>query len=193
MNSPLTLSGKDKIPGDIALWFFLCAELAVFGLLIAGFSLVRLRQPEMFQAGLQELHVSAGVINTMALLTGSYLVATGVNKLRIQGDGYARYFFAASGCGMIYVISKVSEYQTLYSNGYSLHYDIFFGFYFFTTFFHFLHVLAGMMILIILGRWLKKTDSDDEQKLKAAESAASYWHMVDLVWIVLFPALYVLR
>ncbi|UZK03936.1 cytochrome c oxidase subunit 3 [Venatoribacter cucullus] len=184
---------KDDIPGDIALWFFLCAELGVFGLLIIGFALLRLFQPEMVASGLQQLHLHAGIINTMALLTGSWLAAVGVQQVRRQQPEAGRYFVAAAAAGMIYIIVKLSEYTALYQQGYSLHYDAFFGFYFFATFFHFLHVLAGILFLLLVARWLKNHRHSPADRTKTAENVALYWHMVDLVWIVLFPTLYLLR
>jgi len=181
-----------ELPGDLALWFFLCAELAVFGLLIIGFCLVRLQYPEMFYHGLQQLHMAAGIANTLVLLSGSYFLVLAVERVRHTDTSPGGYFFAAAACGMIYIIIKISEYQQLYADGYSLHYDIFFGFYFFTTFFHLLHVLAGVVLLLLTQAWLKKKKNDQLSRRKGAESVAYYWHMVDLVWIVLFPTLYVL-
>lgn len=182
----------NPVPGDIALWFFLCAELAVFGLLIIGFSLLRLFQPEMVSNGLKQLHLYAGIVNTLALLTGSWLAASGVQKVRCRATCSSRYFLAAAAAGMIYVIVKLSEYTALYEQGYSLHHDAFFGFYFFATFFHFLHVLAGIIFFLITARWLKQQPAYSD-RVKVSENVALYWHMVDLVWIVLFPALYLLH
>lgn len=180
------------IPGDIALWFFLMAELAVFGILILGFALVRLSQPEMFLQGLEKLHLNAGIINTMVLLTGSYFAALGVLRVR-KGQAAGRFFVSAAFTGVIYMVVKMSEYFDLFSQGYSLHYDTFFGFYFFATFFHFLHVAAGVVILLLVANWLRKSPDSLEKRTQAAESIASYWHMVDIVWIVLFPTLYLLK
>ena len=186
-------TSNNDIPGDIALWFFLCAELGVFGLLIIGFALLRLFQPDMVDNGLQQLHLHAGIINTLALLTGSWLAAVGVQNIRQQKASAGRFFIAAASAGMIYIIVKLSEYSALYSEGYSLHYDAFFGFYFFATFFHFLHVLAGILFLLLVSRWLQQPQHSQIDRIKTAENTALYWHMVDLVWIVLFPALYLLR
>ncbi|MFY9178856.1 MAG: cytochrome c oxidase subunit 3 [Venatoribacter sp.] len=183
---------QKHIPGDIALWFFLMAELAVFGILILGFALVRVSQPDMFLAGLEKLHLNAGIINTMVLLTGSYLAALGVIRVRNQ-QAAGKYLVGAALTGVIYMVVKMSEYVDLFSQGYSLHYDTFFGFYFFATFFHFLHVAAGVVILLLVANWLRKTQDDQEKRVQAAESIASYWHMVDIVWIVLFPTLYLLK
>jgi len=182
-----------EVPGDIALWFFLLAELAVFGILILGFALARKTQPEMFLSGLNQLHLSSGIINTLALLTGSFFAALGVKKVRQQHPKSYYYFITAAISGCIYLIIKAVEYIDLYSLGYSLHTNTFFGFYFFTTFFHYLHALAGILILLIVANWLRSTKESTEKRNRAAECIASYWHTVDLIWIVLLPTLYLLK
>lgn len=182
-----------EIPGDVALWFFLMAELAAFAVMILGFAMVRVTQPEMFFDGLNELHLSGAIINTLALLTGSYFAALGVLKVRQQQAQSHWYFIAAALAGSVYLFVKMSEYIDLYSLGFSLHTNTFFSFYFFATFFHYLHVLAGIAILLMVANWLKKNNGTNEERNRAAESIASYWHMVDIVWIVLLPTLYLLK
>lgn len=183
----------NDVPGDIALWFFLMAELAAFGIMILGFAGVRYFQPEMFLNGLSQMNVTNGLINTLALLTGSYFAAVGVFKVRAMAAKAHLYFVAAAVFGCVYLVVKMSDYVHLYSAGYSLHYDTFFSFYFFATAFHYMHVLAGVVILLLVANWLRKPEDDQEKRSRAAESIASYWHMVDIVWIVLFPTLYLLK
>lgn len=182
-----------EVPGDLALWFFLMAELAVFGILLLGFAGVRYAQPEMFLNGLAHMDITSGLINTVALLTGSYFAALGVLKVRAQASNAARFFVAAALCGGVYLWVKMSDFVSLYQAGFSLHYDTFFSFYFFATAFHYVHVLAGVVILLLVANWLRTAKADQEQRNRAAESIASYWHMVDIVWIVLFPTLYLLK
>lgn len=189
----ISQSQATDVPGDIALWFFLMAELAAFGIMILGFAGVRYFQPEMFLNGLEQMHVTTGLINTVALLTGSYFAAAGVFKVRAMAPKAHLYFVAAAIFGCVYLIVKMSDYVSLYQAGYSLHYDTFFSFYFFATAFHYMHVLAGVVILLLVANWLRKPEEDQEKRSRAAESIASYWHMVDIVWIVLFPTLYLLK
>lgn len=192
-SSSVSHSLKKEIPGDLALWFFLMAELAAFGVMILGFAFVRLTEPYMFLEGLNKLHLTSGIINTLALLSGSYLAALGVHQVRKQSPKSHLYFVAAAAVGAIYLFVKMNEYIGLYSTGYTLHTNTFFSFYFFSTFFHYLHVLAGIVILLLVARWLKTTAEDSESRNRAAEGVASYWHMVDIVWIVLLPTLYLLK
>lgn len=183
-----------ELPGDLAMWCFILAELAVFALLLCSMAYVRGRWPEMFSAGVATLHPVAGLINTLALLTGSYWVAQGVAATRRgDTDAVVWWFRAAAASGLLYLIVKSVEYQQMFSAGYTLRTDTFYFFYYFTTFFHLMHVVLGMVILLVVAsRFQRAVYPSRDTRQMAAESAASYWHMVDLVWLMLFPLLYVL-
>ncbi|QIB52149.1 cytochrome c oxidase subunit 3 [Pseudomonas sp. OIL-1] len=185
---------EEEIPGDLAMWFFIFAELAVFALLLSGMAFARGNWPDMFSAGVATLHPEAGLINTLALLTGSYWVARGVADMRAgRLSRLPGWFYAGAGSGVFYVVIKSVEYVQLFSAGYNLRTDTFYFFYFFTTFFHMMHVLLGMVILLVVARrWQRGVYQTPEARRMAADSAASYWHMVDLVWLMLFPLLYIL-
>lgn len=189
-----TTKVKPELPGDLAMWCFILAELAVFALLLGSMAYVRGRWPEMFSAGVATLHPVAGLINTLALLTGSYWVALGVAAMhRGQSAHVAWWFRAGAASGLLYLIIKTVEYQQMFSAGYTLRTNTFYFFYFFTTFFHLMHVVLGMIVLLVVAaRFQRGIYSSPDTRQMAAESAASYWHMVDLVWLMLFPLLYVL-
>jgi nitric oxide reductase NorE protein len=193
---PVIRSNKrtPELPGDLAMWCFILAELAVFALLLGSMAYVRGRWPEMFSAGVATLHPVAGLINTLTLLTGSYWVALGVAAMRRgQLTHVAWWFRAGAASGLLYLIIKTVEYQQMFSAGYTLRTNTFYFFYFFTTFFHLMHVVLGMIILLVVAtRFRRGLYSSPATRQMAAESAASYWHMVDLVWLMLFPLLYVL-
>ncbi|WP_273207500.1 cytochrome c oxidase subunit 3 [Marinobacter subterrani] len=179
------------LPGDLAVWFFICAELAVFGILFIGFGVARSLDPATFHAGRQALHPWTGLLNTIGLITASYLVATAVHRLRNRQAGVTVLLWAAVGASSIYSIGKLWEYAALYGNGFNLGTNTFWMFYFFLTFFHFMHVVLGQIILVVLAVKVRRGDYNGDD-MNGMESGASYWHMVDLVWLVLFPMLYVL-
>ncbi|WP_029652465.1 cytochrome c oxidase subunit 3 [Marinobacter daepoensis] len=179
------------LPGDIAVWIFIFAELAVFAIMFIGFGIARSLDPDTFHAGRQALHPWTGLINTFGLITASYLVALSVHRLRDRKPGTAALLWAGVAASSIYTFGKLWEYADLYGNGYNLGTDTFFMFYFFLTFFHFMHVVLGQIILVLLAVKVKKGDYNGDD-MNGMESGASYWHMVDLVWLVLFPMLYVL-
>lgn len=183
-----------ELPGDLAMWCFILAELAVFALLLGSMAYVRGRWPEMFSAGVATLHPVAGLINTLALLTGSYWVALGVAAMRRGEPAQVVWWFrAGTVSGLLYLLVKSVEYQQLFSAGYTLRTNTFYFFYYFTTFFHLMHVVLGMVVLLVVAsRFKRGAYPCADTRQMAAESVASYWHMVDLVWLMLFPLLYVL-
>ena len=187
----LTATKARHLPGDLAVWMFIFAELAVFGILFIGFTVARSLDPATFHAGREVLHPWIGLLNTVALITASYLVATAVHRLRHREQGTRLRLWMAIAVSTVYTVGKLWEYADLYGQGYNLGTDTFFMFYFFLTFFHFMHVLLGQIILIVLAVKVGNGDYDGTD-MNGMESGASYWHMVDLVWLVLFPMVYVL-
>ena len=179
------------LPGDLAVWFFIFAELAVFGILFIGFGVARSLEPGTFSAGRQALHPWTGLINTIGLITASYLVAVAVHRLRARQPSVVLLLWGAIAASSVYTFGKLWEYVDLYGSGYNLGSDTFFMFYFFLTFFHFMHVVLGQIILVVLAVKVNRGDYNGHD-MNGMESGASYWHMVDLVWLVLFPMLYVL-
>lgn len=180
-----------QLPGDIAVWMFIFAELAVFGIMLIGFAVARSLDPATFHAGRELLHPWIGLLNTFALISSSYLVATAVHQFRDKLSGVQWRLWLAVAVSCIYTVGKLYEYVDLYSQGYNLGTDTFFMFYFFLTFFHFMHVILGQIVLMVLAVKIGNGDYDGSD-MNGIESGASYWHMVDLVWLALFPMLYVL-
>lgn len=196
LTAPLTADAnqqKKPLPGDLAMWMFIAAELSVFALLFLLFTVLRVSNTDLFTAGQQTLHPAAGLINTLALLTASWMVVQAVIHNR-QGKSKtaALWIFAAVLAASVYVGVKCWEYWQLGSAGYDLDSNAFYTGYFLITGFHLLHVLLGMVILMFLALKLLRGGYPAGQR-SGLESAACYWHMVDLVWILLFPLIYVIR
>ncbi|MDN5870147.1 MAG: cytochrome c oxidase subunit 3 [Nitrococcus sp.] len=184
-----------RLPGDLAMWFFIFIELAVFGLLLISLAVARSNEPEVFAAGARTLTTGMGLANTVALLTGSYCAVRAVTAIKAGAAHLcARWLLAAAGTGLVYLIVKVSEYVHLFMDGYTLRSSTFYFFYFFTTFFHLMHVVLGMTVLIVVASRCRRGfySEDAPRAMGAVESGASYWHMVDLVWLVLFTIIYIL-
>lgn len=196
MNHPVALqansSDPKELPGDLAIWLFIFAELTVFAVFFIGFAWMDSRNPEMFDAGKATLHPIAGLVNTLALITSSYILALAI-KAAVAGNALAcrRGFWLSIMVASIYVVTKMWEYSELIEQGYDLSTNNFYMFYFFTTGFHFMHVLLGMVVLAILAVCLNEPEYVTSD-LSALESGASYWHMVDLLWIILFPLVYII-
>lgn len=181
-----------ELPGDLAMWFFILAELTVFAIFFLGYCWMYYSNTELFVSGQATLHPIAGLINTVALITSSYFVALAMiaakrGNVRLCQRG----LLAAIVISVIYIVTKLWEYNILFGEGYRLSTNSFYMFYFFITGFHFMHVLLGVVILMIMALSLRKADYLPENH-SSLESGACYWHMVDLVWIILFPLMYVI-
>lgn len=187
---PITAS--TRLSGDLAVWFFILAELTVFAILFFSYSSMYYFKNDLFVTSQQVLHPVAGLVNTIALISSSYFVAIAVIFAKQKHSRHARMaILVAVLLSMVYVVTKLWEYNILISEGYRLSTNTFFMFYFFITGFHFMHVLLGMFILVLVYRNLAHPEFV-ANNLNTVESAASYWHMVDLVWVILFPLLYVM-
>ena len=181
------------MPGDLAIWFFIYAELAVFGILFIVYAVTKSQHPEIFADGHAHLNRLAGLINTAALITSSFFVVKAVAAIKHNLVKHcSKQLVLALLSASVYVIVKLYEYSQSIAAGYDLTTNIFYQFYYLVTFFHFAHVLLGMVILaVILRKNMKGGYSYQEHT--GIETGASYWHMVDLVWVILFPLIYVIR
>ena len=158
-----------------------------------GFAITRQLYPDMFQLGQSYLHPIAGGINTLALITSSFFVALSLNAIKNNNNRYsARLILAALLMAALYIVVKLWEYNELFNLGFGLSSNTYFTLYFFITAFHMMHVLLGMVILSFMALKAFKGEYQKES-LSGFESGASYWHMVDLVWVILFPLLYVIH
>ena len=184
-------------PGDFAIWIIIYIELLTFGLFFIGYAYSRRADIELFNTSQLLLDQRAGFINTLILITSSYLVVQAVHLIKKTNTKEAfnkasNYLLGAIGLGGVFLVLKMTEFVDKYQHGINLSTNKFFMFYFLLTIFHFLHVLLGMIILFNLQQKTKIGGYTKEDH-RGLETGASYWHMVDLLWIVLFPLIYILR
>lgn len=188
------VAGRETaLPGDLAMWFFILAELTVFAALFLAFAWARLWHAAEFAAGQVLVDRGAGAINTVLLITSSAFVVQAVHGIGAGDRRACGHWLAAAiatGCG--FVVFKSIGFAQAFAAGVSLDGGVFPMFYLLLTGFHFLHVLLGLVILAAV--WVKnRRGAYTAAAHTGVETGASYWHMVDLVWIVLFPLVYVLR
>ncbi len=192
-SSSITLEHcNKKLPGDLAMWFFILAELTVFAIFFIGFAISEQQNLEMFSQGKAQLHQLSGLINTIALITSSYFVSLSLAAIHKQAANKAALLLlGAKGFALIYISVKIWEYFSLFEQGITIETNTFFTLYFLITAFHLMHVLLGMVILTFIAKaaWQGKYQG---KSLSGFEAGASYWHMVDLLWIILFPLIYVI-
>ncbi len=186
---------RRRLPGDEGVWFFIVADTMMFAVLFSVFIFSRNNAVELFEQGRMTLSVSVGFFNTLILLSSSALVALAVVAAR-EGSlrETQRYLQAGIAIGALFGVSKLYEYSDKVSAGYAINTNEFYMYYFALTGIHFFHYLAGMIILIVCLVKLKRLSGPDHAGYQVwLESAGCYWHMVDLLWIVLFPMIYLLQ
>jgi len=167
--------------------------LGQLGVLFLLFMSERFKAVSLFEHSRQQLDPALGALNTLILVTSSWFVALAVHSARAgQREAVIRYLGAGMLVGTGFAVSKIFEYSHKISSGITLLTNDFFMFYFALTGLHFLHFLIGMVVLAIC---ITKCRNDplDAKYLVWIESSGCYWHMVDLLWIVLFPMMYLLR
>ena len=187
-------------PGDFAVWIIIYVELLTFGLFFIGYAFSRRSNLEMFNTSQLMLNQTSGFINTIILVTSSYFVAKGVQLMRnmtketidSSNKKASLWLTFAIICGIAFLFVKGSEFVNIFGQGINLSTNKFFMFYLLLTMFHFMHVVLGTVILFNI-RQRTKISAYTPDNHRGFESGASYWHMVDLLWIVLFPLIYIIR
>ncbi len=173
-------------PGGLALWIFISLELITFAGFFLAYALVRNDNPFVFHESSGRLLPGFAMAHTLLLITGSFLAARAL-KLSSEEQASRSLYFAAL-CGGVFAVLKIAEYTIDIRAGITTTTNLFFFSYYFLTFAHFLHVILGIVLLVIAARRLVQ---DHPEKDLIAKSSASYWHLVDLIWLILFPLFYV--
>jgi heme/copper-type cytochrome/quinol oxidase subunit 3 len=170
----------------VAVWWFLASEIMVFGGLIASYLVFRLGSTGWAEAA-EHLSVPLAAINTVVLLTSSYTVVRAFLAAE-QGDVRGlRVFLALTVLGgVLFLGIKAVEYTTEIGAGFTPAAGIFWSFYYTMTGLHALHVLGGIVVNVVV----LATARDCVKNPHRVELAGLYWHFVDVVWIFLFPLLY---
>lgn len=181
------------LPGDFAIWFFIFAELLVFGIAFISYAIVRVQNVDMFNQYQLTLNRELGAANTLLLITASYFVVRAIHAIRLDDvKSCISWLYASLGCGSGFLLLKSLEYYDKFSHGINLGSNTFYMFYLSLTMFHFLHVILGMIILFAIAIKAQRGAYNAHNHI-GIETGASYWHMVDLVWVILFPLVYIIR
>lgn len=173
----------------LAIWWVLASEIFIFGGLIASYLMLRLHHGEVWGAEAAHTNTIAGAINTFVLLTSSLsVVIAHAAAERGDKDKAAKFLWFTIGGAAIFLIVKAYEYTTEIHHGFTMFKSVFWSFYYTSTGLHALHVIIGMTIMGIIATMVRKGE-----KLHLVESIGIYWHFVDVVWIFLFPLLYIAK
>jgi nitric oxide reductase NorE protein len=187
------LARPRRLPGVDGLWVAIGADAVIFAVLFMSFMQARLREPAVFEHSRQALDPTFGGIDTLILLTSSWSIALAVQALkRDRVDQTQRYLLGGVLTGLMFVASKAFEYFLKFAHGITPATNDFYMWYFTLTGIHLLHVVFGTCLLTYV--WTKaRAGGYCSSNRVVPECVASYWHLVDLLWIVLFPLLYLLK
>lgn len=184
-----SLSRSGQVPGVL---IFILADMIVFLLLFAGFMTERMKQVALFDQSAAALDVRLGVLNTLILVTSGFFVVLAVHAAHAGRQSATRRWLLLSfivGAG--FGVTKMIEYSGKIGHGITMHTNDFYMFYYALTGAHFLHFIGGMVALAALW-FMAGREPVNGRLFGVIESGALYWHMVDLLWIFIFPMLYLL-
>ncbi len=186
--------------GKFGMWLFLASEVMLFGALFSSYVLLRVGAPAEGPAAWpshEEVHLSwkIGGFNTLVLILSSMTMVMAWASLKMENFARARLFLTATlGLAVTFLIVKLGfEYRPHLLDGYTPSHSNFFGLYYVLTGLHGLHVLGGVVVIgYFIGPGSALWKKDPEYYTNRIECTGLYWHFVDLVWIFLFPVLYLM-
>lgn len=179
-----------RLPGMPGIWVFVLLDMGFFALLFLAFVLGQLRHAELFAQSQRTLDVGLGLTNTLILLSSSWLVAFAVHAARDDDRKWStRCLSLAILCGVSFVAIKVVEYSAKFRAGISILTNEFYMLYFAVTTLHLLHVIAGTTVLAVIAQKARNGGYGRGNTI-GIETGATYWHMIDLLWVMIFPLFY---
>ncbi|MBI4051449.1 MAG: heme-copper oxidase subunit III [Elusimicrobia bacterium] len=178
--------------GKLGIWMFLASEVMLFGAFISSYVILRTGSP-LFEIPLREmLGIPLATLNTFILITSSVTMVLALDSIQKNNQkGLVGFLAATVVLGFAFLGIKAFEYHHKWAEGITLSSGLFGSFYYTLTGLHALHVIGGILFnLYILRNGMKGIYSNDHHE--RVEYAGLYWHFVDLVWVILFPILYLL-
>jgi len=178
----------------LGIWLFLASEIMLFGGLFSAYILLRVGSPVWPPSGETHLNIPLATLNTFNLILSSWTIVKSWIALK-ENDikGFKMFMGITLLCSILFLVIKYFEYSAKFHHGIFPSTDNFFGIYFTLTGLHGLHVIGGLIVNYYLwGPGIKMWKTEPERFTNRIEVAGLYWHFVDLVWIFLFPTLYLL-
>ena len=178
--------------GKFGIWLFLASEVMLFGALFSSYILLRTGATS-WPRGADELNIPLATVNTMVLITSSITMVMAWASLKMGSlSKFRLYMVATLACSFIFLVIKYFEYSSKFHHNHYPSTNNFFGIYFTLTGLHGIHILGGIVVNTYLTLFTGLWHKDREHFENRVENAGLYWHFVDLVWIFLFPSLYLL-
>lgn len=176
-------------PGGILLWILIFLELITFGIALIALVVSSKENPDLFHQSRLQLDTTFGAINTIFLLVSGFFMVTTVHQFKLNNFKKASVFIKLTMLGgFLFLVLKGIEYYFKINQGFTLDYNSFYTFYWLLTGFHVIHVIVGLIILLFIKKGIKKSTAVIED----VEASATFWHMCDLIWLLLFPMLYLI-
>ena len=174
-----------SLPGNPLMWVLILSEMLVFSAFFVLFAWQRAAEPVLFDQSQQLLDPVIGGLNTMVLLTSGLFAALAIQAIAANKRRLCRQWLGLTMLlGAIFCVIKVLEYAAKLGAGLTPETNTFFTFYYLLTAFHFAHVLFGLGLLALACWHTSRVN---------VETVTAFWHMVDLIWVLLYPLLYLLR
>lgn len=194
---------RDDVGARMGMWLFLFTELLLFGGMFLVYMVYRIQYPELFKLAGMEMNTFIGTINTIILLTSSLTMVLGIAALQKKNKFLSIVFLSSTLVfGFMFLINKYFEWSHEIHNGIYPGSDtllakkngeiLFFGLYYTMTGLHGLHVIIGMVIICFMLVFIIKDKITFDNYVKL-ENAGLYWHLVDVIWIFLFPLFYLIQ
>ena len=187
--APIGVTGIDN--RKLGMWIFLASEIMLFAGFIGSFVNLRAANMVMMTESAGLLNRPLGALNTFILITSSLTMAMAVGAINRGNRAWIKLFLLLTIIlGTTFLGVKAVEYTQKFSHHYTVSTDLFFSFYFIMTGIHALHVIVGIVIMsVVLAKVMKNSPTIDAVVM---ENVGLYWHFVDVVWIFLFPLLYLI-
>lgn len=190
-----TVKSVSNPPGGLLIWIVIFLELITFGMALVAMVYYGKVEGDLFRESSSHLNKTYGAINTVFLLCSGYFMAISVKYLKINNNKKAAtYLLFTMLFGLLFIGLKSVEYSQKIEQGFVLDTNTFFTFYWLLTAFHVIHVIVGLVILsyfYIQFLWSKDKNSSSISH-DDYEAGAAFWHMCDLIWLLLFPIIYLL-
>jgi nitric oxide reductase NorE protein len=182
-----------RIPGEVGVWCLIFGDLLIFSVIFAVFMHSRAADPGLFNESQATLHRAFGGLNTVILLTSSLVVVLAVVAIRLGKRQTARkLLYAAVLFAGVFLANKAIEWAMLLIEGHGPPANSYYMYFFVLTGLHAAHVMLGVVLLLVLVAFTRK-DALTEYQYSFVESGACFWHLVDLLWLIIFPLLYLMH
>ena len=194
MNIPYTVEERPDTGlanGKLGIWLFLASEVMLFGALFSTYIILRVGASEWPHG---ELNIPLGAINTVILISSSVTMVMAWASLKMNQWGKSRLFLTLTVVlALVFLVNKYFEYSAHLAAGEGPWHSTFLAIYFTLTGLHGIHIIGGIVVMLYLaGPGARLWHRNAEQYTNRIEYTGLYWHFVDLVWIFLFPVLYLL-